>query len=221
MTKIASLVTALLLVPFHLWAQEVFTRDGNVFLRTAQSGVIQMTTSGLDSDPSLSADGKSIVFVRDTPGELVDAAAGRINATELWLMNISTRKADLLIKGKDDPDRKRTLAGFHHPIFSPDNHSVYFISEAWVVSGAIHKILLNTKEVDFLIDGASFGVISVGRYSGYVLVHRNLVKFDKNGDSLGRDSYLFLVSPDGKPVKEIGQSDSKAAREFWKRNIEH
>ena len=138
--KIWCLIIFLLLTPFHLWAQEAFITDGNVFFRDPQSKVVQLTTSGRDSSPRLSPDGKSIAFVRDTPGVLVSTGAGDVNATELWLVNIDTKKADLLIKGKDDPQPEKTLAGFDSPCFSPDSRFIYFISAAWATSNSIQKI---------------------------------------------------------------------------------
>jgi len=206
----------LLLAPVHLWAQEAFIKEGNVYFKDSQTKIVQLTTSKRDSSSQLSPDGKSIAFVRDTPSVLVSAGAGDVNATELWLVNIDTKKADLLIKGKDDPQIERTLAGFESPRFSPDSSSIYFISAAWATSSSIQKISLYTKKVRFMIDGVSLEVIPKGKYSGFLLVDRALIKFDKNGESLGRDVYLWLVSPDGKPIKEIGQAEGKAASDFRK-----
>jgi hypothetical protein len=165
------------------------------------------------------SDGKSIAFVRDTQGVLVDAGAGDVNATELWLLNLDTKQAELLIKGKDDPQVEKILAGFDSPRFSPDSRFIYFKSAAWVTSDSIQKISLDTKEVRFMIDGVTLEVIPKGKYSGFLLVDRALIKFDKNGDSLGRDVYLWLVSPDGKPIKEIGQAEDKAASNFRKKYL--
>jgi Tol biopolymer transport system component len=83
-----------------------------------------------DSSPRLSPDGKSIVFVRDTPSLLVSTGAVDVNATELWLVNIETKKAGLLITGRSDPQIEKPLAGFESPRFSPDSLSIYFISAA-------------------------------------------------------------------------------------------
>jgi hypothetical protein len=63
-------------------------------------------------------------------------------------------------------------------------------------------------------DGITLEVVPKGKYRGFLLVDRALMKFDKNGDSLGRDVYLWLVSPDGKPIKEIGHAAGKAASNF-------
>lgn len=212
--KISYFIIFLFLTPIHLWAQETFIRDGNVYFKDSSNKVVQLSTSRKDSSPRLSPDAKLVAFVRDTHDVLVSTGAGNENATELWLVNIDTKQTDLLIKGKDDPQIKRTLAGFKSPHFSPDSRSIYFISAAWATSDSIQKISLDTKKVQFMIDGVTIAVIPKGKYSGFLLVDRALIKFDKNGDSLGRDMYLWLVSPDGKPIKEIGQAEGKAASNF-------
>lgn len=217
--KALCLIILLVLAPIQLWAQEAFIRDGNVHIRDSSNNVVQLTTSGRDLSPRLSPDAKSIAFVRDTPGVLVGAGSGDQNATELWLVNVDTKQAVLLAEGKEDPQIEKTLAGFRSPCFSPDGRSIYFISAAWATSDAIQKISLDTKRVRFMTDGIALEVIPKGEYGGFLLVERALIKFDKNGDSLGRDVYLWLVSPDGKPVREIGQAESKAASDFREEHL--
>ena len=109
------MLTVLCTSPMHLWAQTVFEKNGNIYLRDAHSNVVQMTTSGRGSEPTLSHDGK---------------------------------------------------------------------------------------------------------HAGYLLVVRGLIKYDRNGESLGRDGYLWLVSPTGRRNREIGQSEDATATEFRKANLE-
>ncbi|GAB6140505.1 hypothetical protein JCM14076_12340 [Methylosoma difficile] len=215
--KIRWSIIALLLASTHLWAQEVFTKNGNVYFKDNQDKVVQVTTSGQDYAPSLSQNGKLIAFVRDTLNLFVSTGSGDVSATELWLLNLETQKADLLVRGKEDAQIEKTLAGFESPRFSPDNRSIYFISAAWATSGSIQKIELDTKKIQFLTDGVTLEVISnKGEYNGFLLVDKALIKLDKDGDSLGRDLYLWLISPNGNPLKEIGQGESKEALEFRK-----
>ena len=44
--------------------QTASVRDGNIYVTTSDGQVIWITTSGLDSDPHLSADKRLVVFVR-------------------------------------------------------------------------------------------------------------------------------------------------------------
>jgi len=205
----------LLLVSFHASAQEVFLQRGDVYLKNERDEMVQMTASGLDSEAVLSPDGKFIAFVRDTPGVLVTAGVGDINATELWLLNVSTRKAELLVRGKSGPEMEKTIAGIASPRFSLDGRTIYFLSFAWVTSGSIQMVSVKTKKLRFITDGVALDVIyKAGEYRGFLLIDRALIKSDSNGNSLGRDVYLWLYSPDGKPVREIGQTDGEAAEKF-------
>jgi len=217
--KIRWSIIALLLASTHLWAQEVFTKNGNIYLKDNPDKFVQMTASGQDYAPSLSQNGKLIAFVRNTPNLVVNTGSGDVSSTELWLLNIETQKTELLVKGKENKQIKKTLAGFESPRFSPDSRSIYFISAAWATSGSIQKIEIDTKKIQFLTDGITLEVISNkgNKYNGFLLVDKALIKFDKDGESLGRDDYLWLISPNGKPVKEIGQGESKKAMEFRKK----
>ena len=131
-------------------------------------------------------------------------------------MDIGTRKTKLLAKGRASDDMKKVLACLNSPCFSLDDKAVYFLSAAWATSNSIHRITLATKKVDFITNGNSISVIKQGQHAGSLLIDRALIKYDKQGESMGRDSYLWLFSADGKPVKEIGDSEGTAARKFLK-----
>lgn len=216
--KLQWVLVLVLCVPWQLWALEVFVKYGNIFLST-EAGVVQLTASGRDLEACPAPDEKTVAYVRDTPDVLVGAGSGDINATELWVMRVDTGRAELLVRGKEEGGIEKTLAGMRSLSFSPDGQRIYFLSSAWATSDSVQMVSLVTKEVRFLIDGVSLRVIAKGIYRGFLLVDRALIKFDKNGDSLGRDVYLWLVTPEGKPVREIGHADGKAAREFRQQNI--
>ena len=153
-------------------------------------------------------------IVMPTPHILVGTGCGDIEATELWLIDRETGQREFVLRGREDADLKKTIADIAGPVFSLDRKSIYFVSAAWATSGSIQRVDLNTKQVVFVIDGNSVDIITDGIYKGMLLVDRALIKFDKNGESLGRDSYLWLVSADGKPVREIGQTDEADAVKF-------
>jgi hypothetical protein len=162
------------------------------------------------------SDEKYAVWVKDTPTQQVETGSGEIPATELWIKKEPNGEPRLLVKGRYDPDIKKTIAGISNPCFSVDRKNIYFVSEAWATSGSIQRVAVDGGAVNFVIDGNSVDVIQRGHYSGKLLVERALLKSDKNGETLGREMYLWLVDVDGRPIKEIGLADDESSIEFRK-----
>ncbi len=158
-------------------------------------------------------------FVVPTPGKVISTGSGECEATELWILDATTGRKELLVAGRDDDDPKKVIADISDPILSLKQDAIYFETAAWMVSGAIHRVDLKTKKISFVIDGSIVGLIPTGRYAGSLLVERALIKFDANGESLGRDIYLWLVSPDGNIRHEIGLVYGAAAEGFVRRHL--
>src|SRR5689334_16843610 len=69
-------------------AQTVSAPSGNVLVK--QNGrTIQITSLGLDLDPSLSSDRRLVVFVRRTPNAKIFTGAGEMEGNELWIAETS------------------------------------------------------------------------------------------------------------------------------------
>jgi len=194
-------------------------KNGNIWFKDAAGKESELTRSGKDSDPCVSQDGRSVVFVRDTPEQKVETGAGEVPATELHLVSVADKKDEVLVKGKSDDDMKKMLGGLFRPHFSPDGRVIYFNSAAWATSGSVQRFSLDSRQVKFVIDGDCEGVIPGGKLAGKLLVVRSLIKHDKKGESMGRDVYLWLVAADGKPVREIGQAEGREAMAFLKAQL--
>lgn len=169
---------------------------------------------------ALSPDGLWRVEVRETPGVLVNTGSGDVPATELWLVRVKTDVAELLLRGKDDSDPKKVLAGFSSLCFSPEGQYLYFVSAAWATSGSVQKLDLKTRNVQFLIDGDEVVVVKRGPNAGALLVERALIKHNKSGESLGRGRYIWLVSSIGKPLRELGLAESKLVATFRSKYVQ-
>ena len=167
-----------------------------------------------ERNSAYSSDGRWRVEVRDTPGVQVSTGSGDVAASELWLVDVRTKKAERLLRGRADKDIKKTLAAFSVPCFSLDNRALYFVSAAWATSGSVQRLDLRTRRVQFLVDGDDISVIRRGPDRGALLVERALIKQDKRGESLGRGQYVWVVSPTGKPLRELGPAESKAVAAF-------
>jgi len=127
--RAAGLCVALSLVPaVHLLAQTVEVRAGNIFHVDGHGVARQLTTGGMDSDPSLSFDGRTVIFVRrtSTPAgfeEPTDLHPTRNQIHVAGVANATESKAvfdDLVVVGN------ARYATFSEPHLAPDNRHAYF-----------------------------------------------------------------------------------------------
>jgi hypothetical protein len=126
----------------------------------------------------------------------------------------------LLVRGRANADITKTIADIRRPCFSLDGRLLYFVSGAWATSGSSQCVDICTGKVKFISDGNSVAVVRRGPHAGKLLVSRSLIKMNKNGESLGRDSYAWLVTADGLPVIEIGPDGSTPVEAFGRAYVE-
>jgi hypothetical protein len=107
-----------------LLPQTVSAVDGNIVSVDESGRANQITSTHLDSEPSLSFDGRQVVFVRGTPNRTVDTGLGDIEETELWIARLDhqgvMRRAFLGHAGDFTPGPNMVMAGFSKPQFSPN-----------------------------------------------------------------------------------------------------
>lgn len=193
------LLIFLLLLPSlsYSYAAQVFEKQGNLYYQEINNKVIQLTDSGRDGQFALSPDGKHLVFVR---------AAFNSATEQLLLMNIENRQIRVLLKAREDQDVKKNLTEFNSPNFSPDSKMLYVLTAAWVTSNAVHLIDLATNQSQFVTDANSLQIVPAGQYQGYLIVSKH--KYYKGGGSY--DDY-WLVSPQGKEIKSLGEDEQAVA----------
>ena len=133
-------------------AQKVWIQNGNVCVSNGGESKT-LTTSGRDSEPVLSPDGKWIVFVRTIPSKKISTGLGDADATELWQIRADGKEPIVLVRPKDSGKMENVLAGFSKPQFSTNGRLVYFLSEAWATSGALH-VVDTTNKGTFCLSGA-------------------------------------------------------------------
>ncbi|AQV96434.1 hypothetical protein BJN34_21435 [Cupriavidus necator] len=176
--------------------------EGNIVF-TDDNGVARhLTTSGLDSAPTLSPDGRRVAFVRRVPDRTVDTALGSECADQIWVIGADASGARRLVEGWDHMDPKRALAGLRSPSFSPDGRSIYFLSTAWATSQAVHVVSLDDGREHFVTDGNTLEVVYAGKYKGTLVVNKH--KYWLGGGSY---DWFWLVSPTGREIGAVGPED--------------
>lgn len=196
-----------LLTPAVALAQAVTVERGNLYYRApGQSMPRQVTSSGHDRNPSLSPDGRTITFIRGTPGDSVETSLGPDEATQVWVVGADGSGARMLVRGRAAPEPERALALMSSPQFSPDGKRVYFLSVAWVTSGAVHAVDVALGRESFVLPGQSVEVVRRGHYAGHLLVtqHRYFIIG-------GTYDWVWLFTPDGREVGPIGDGDAAVA----------
>jgi dipeptidyl aminopeptidase/acylaminoacyl peptidase len=180
-------------------AQKVSIRDGNVVIGTP-SGEKTLTNSGHDSEPVLSPDGKWIVFVRTIPNKNISTGSGDANANELWQIRTDSKEVTLLVRPKGGGRDENPLAGLSKPQFSANGKLVYFMSENWATSGALHVVDTTNGKEHFICPALDFEVVPSGEYRDYLLVQQH--RYFLGGGSY---DWFWLLRPDGKEVGPVGE----------------
>ena len=174
---------------FQLHAQSVTADAGNIVYTGPDGKVAQLTSSGADAFPSLSPDGRMVVFVRTVKGEPISTGSSEGPPTELWVTDIRTLKAEMLVASKQAEDMKDVLAGFTYPQFSVDGKRIFFLSSAWATSDAVHCVDVASKRQRFVTDGNSLEVIRNGSLKGKLRINQH--RYRKGiGGAYDRD-YIF------------------------------
>ena len=181
-------------------AQKVSIQNGNVCISTADGENKTLTTSGHDSEPVLSPDAKWIVFIRTIAGKRISTAAGGVAATELWRIQADGKQPTALVRSKQSDKMESVLGGFSRPQFSANGKLVYFLSEAWTTSGALHVVDLTNSKEHFVCAALDFDVVPSGDYRDHLLVQQH--RYFLGGGSF---DWFWLLRPDGKEVGAVGE----------------
>jgi hypothetical protein len=200
-----------------IFAQSVSAKDGNIYFTREDGRTLQITVSGLDSDPHVSSDQSLVVFVRRTPSLRIDTGLGETDENELWIAETSDIPAPRRVlvghAGSFQVNPNLVLAGFSSPQFSPDSKQIYFEAQTWATSSSFRVLDLNSGNVRYLYNGGGIEVLQKGKYAGFLIALKEIPSVTP-----GRVFRYWLLDPDGKDIGEIGENKSMVSE--FKRELE-
>ncbi len=161
----------------------------------------------------MSPDKKMIAFVRKgnnlIPNEC-DAFTEAEYGNQIWVYEIESKKEKLLVKGNlkcDEPEKQ--IIDPSHLLFSPDNQTLYFMTSAWVTSGALHAVKIGSAKQNYIVPANEFEVISNGQYKGYLIVYQH--RYFVGG---GTYDWYWLISPNGREEGPLGEEITEIQRKY-------
>ena len=207
MLRRLSLAVIFALCALPLRAQSVAVEGGNVVYRPAQGEPRRLTASRLDRDPALSPDGRTVAFVRGTPGRTLAAGSGDAEATEVWVVGVDGGGARRLLRGRAGRPPAPPVADMRQPAWSPDGTRLYVMGAAWATSGAVHAVDVATGEARYVGPGNSLWVVPRGTYEGHLVVSQH--RYFIGGGSY---DWFWLLTPDGREVGPVGETEGQLAQ---------
>jgi dipeptidyl aminopeptidase/acylaminoacyl peptidase len=189
-------------------AASVREQGGNVFYVGDDGASWQLTSQRSDSEPILSPDGQTVVFGRTTRQKAPDSEAME---RELWISDFSGKQVRRLLATHYDEAYERSLTQLNNWKFSADGKQLYFLSAAWAVSNALHVLDMASGKEHYITDANDVLVVGKGKYANHLVVSKH--KYFKEG---GSSDYYWLITPEGKEIKKVGEDDEQAER-FIKR----
>ncbi len=188
-------------------AVEVEVEEGNIFAVDGLEKRIQLTSYGLDRDPSLSPDGRRVVFIRETPGRLidlgpVDGESVLVSAGEIWVAEVDGSGSRCIAEGREQGESPRGASepyyGFETPLFKSCSEKIVFRCICWATSSAVYEIDLRDLSTRYLTHGNALEVILTGKYKDHLLIqqHRNRQE--------GSYDWYWLVASDGRVLDSVG-----------------
>jgi hypothetical protein len=200
MNGCAVVLAATLVLPTLTLAGPLSVRNGNICFADKSGEPKALTTSGTDAQPVLSPDGRWIVFVRSVPGKTVATGIGDSPATELWQIGVNGKNATLFVRSRSAEKTEQLLANFSKPQFTSDGRKVYFLSDAWVTSGAVHMVDTTNGKEHFVCPGSDLEVIRAGEYKDCLLVEQH--RYFIGG---GTFDWYWLFRADGREIGPVGE----------------
>lgn len=187
--------------------ESVFINEGNIFCKYENNLVKQLTYTKIDTFAVISPDKKMIAFVRRNPGVYDENNEILLtDNSEIWLYDLTNDKNTCIILPVNDEagiKSENILTNFNNLVFSNDGQKLFFITAAWVTSGAIHEYDIVNKNQRYLFPGNSLYIIPQGKFKDYFIVNQH--RYYQAGGSY---DYYWLFDKNGNEIREIGESEA-------------
>lgn len=190
----------------------VFSEGGNIYLKDDHQ-TLQLTNSGKDFSPLLSPEAKKIAFIRNGNKPIPEECKKNTESDfekELWVYDVSQKKEKLLVKNNfqcNQPEQQ--ISDFLDLAFSPNNELLYFITPAWMTSGALHVVKTNRMQQHFVAPANSVEIVMNGSYKGYLIVNQH--RYFTTGGSY---DWFWLLNPENTKEIPLGPEITKEQRDF-------
>lgn len=168
-----------------------------------QKKLLELTQEANDDDQVMSPNGRWLAYVKTSnfivPSDCFYSASKGEHGEEIWIVDLKKMKKRLLVANHFTcGDVTEVILHPEHLEFSPDSKTLYFQTSAWVVSGAIHAVNVDGKNLRFVTDGNEYSVVRAGPYKGNLIVNQHRYHF---GKEVGSYDWDWLYTPKGKLIK--------------------
>jgi hypothetical protein len=179
---------------------EVKVANGAIILVSPSGAERKLTRGPSDSDPSVTPDGKHVVFVRNFQGSrLPPSAQPRPQSirSEILRVGFDGGQLEVLFSG-----RVRFKQFAYDTYSSPKGRYLYFLVPLEAVSDGLVRLNLATGDLLVIMAAQRIVVLDKGRYKGFLIVQRRIQ------GSEGAAYPFWLLTPAGHPVRQIGNDDA-------------
>lgn len=205
--RLFSFIACLFVIASSSFAS-VFVKAGNIYY--SQMGQdIQLTNTNQDSSPILSPNNKLIAFIRTghqiIPQKCLDFSdISSKFGNQIWIYNIANKTERLLVDNNFSCSKpKKRIVDPQQLHFSPNSRTLYFVTSAWAVSGAVHAINVDGTNYRYIQPANELEVITSGDYQGYLALQQH--RYFVGGGSY---DWYWLFTPDGKEIGPLGEEVS-------------
>jgi hypothetical protein len=135
---------------------------------------------------------------------------GDVAPQEIWIIGVDGRSARRLASSirPRPPEIMSWRGDLHNLVFSIDSRALFFQSGCSAVRFCINKVDVRSGHARTFhnLGATRMEILGSGRHAGYLLVQQHQYYPQSEGGSYEE---LWLVSPDGKPVRDLGPGDLK------------
>lgn len=209
--KIILLVILSLTTCVNIKAQEVtktFIKKGNIYVQFDNADSRQITNKGLDVQAILSKNKQFVIGLRIKEDKKDQEQI--LNETAIILFDLVTNKEKVIVQGckfdgsgsslfsyaESDEFPFPGLCNITNVRISPDGQRVYFETDAWAVSSAIHYCNLSNGKIAFFHSGTLKEVLEDGN------LNISITGIEEN---VGRYWQDWLFDKNGTKIKAIGE----------------